>query len=61
MSARLEDHGEHYCGSVIVYDPAADVHVCTGMHDDPDLVVEPGECEACVEREEPVGTPRWAR
>lgn len=47
---QLEEHGEHYCGSSIVYDPSHDVHLCTGMHDDPDIVIEPGECETCNER-----------
>lgn len=48
-AARLQDHGEHWCGSLIVYDPRRDIHSCTGMHDDPDLIVEPGECSACEE------------
>lgn len=46
---RVEDHGEHYCGSIIIYDPVTDVHTCAGMHDDLDIVVEPGECEACLD------------
>lgn len=46
-----EDHGEHWCGSQIVYDPVNDIHMCTGMHDDPDLVIEPGDCEPCNDRD----------
>ena len=47
MTDELQEHGEHWCGSLIVYDPRADVHMCTGMHDDPDLVIE--DCETCKE------------
>lgn len=43
----LEEHGEHYCGSIIVFDPQTELHCCTGMCDDPDLVIEPSECAAC--------------
>ncbi|KKN39724.1 hypothetical protein LCGC14_0740380 [marine sediment metagenome] len=49
IKSALEDHGEHYCGSIIIYDPHLGIHMCTGMHDDPDLVIEPGECESCIE------------
>ena len=42
-----EDHGEHYCGSRIYYDPELEIHMCTGMHDDPDIIVD--ECVVCEE------------
>ena len=55
--SRLEDHGEHYCGSTIVYDSHLDLHTCTGMHDDPAIVIEPGECTTCEEPAPGAGAP----
>ncbi len=43
-----EDHGEHWCGSLIVYDPRTEVHSCTGMCGETDLTID--ECTACEER-----------
>jgi hypothetical protein len=42
---RQTDHGEHFCGGLIAYDPDHDVHSCTGMCGDVDLVIE--ECDTC--------------
>ena len=46
-AAGLQDHGEHWCGSLIVYDPDRDIHMCTGPHDDPEL--QPEDCPTCEE------------
>jgi len=42
---RQTDHGEHFCGGLIAYDPDHDAHSCTGMCGDVDLVIE--ECDTC--------------
>ncbi len=52
MTATYEDHGEHFCGGQIMFDPESELHSCSGMCDGIDLVIEPGECEACEERKD---------
>ncbi len=44
---RQTDHGEHYCGSLIMYDPDFDIHSCSGMCGEVDLIIE--ECITCEE------------
>ena len=46
---RQTDHGEHYCGGLITYDPDHDSHGCSGMCGEVDLVME--ECLTCEELE----------
>ena len=45
-----QDHGEHWCGSRIVYDAEHDAHYCAGPHDDPELMLE--DCPTCEENDE---------
>ncbi len=53
-----QDHGEHYCGSTIVYDPRTEVHSCAGMCSETDLTID--DCTSCVEADPRVERARTA-